>query len=166
MPVQKWRSIHPQLVYRPIVARERDHGSLGSSRTNPTIHTPPPTRLVIPIDDSPYIRLAPFLQQAVDFMQNAIASDPNDEAVVLVHCFQGVSRGPTVVMAYLIDALGLSVDEAYAMVKAARPKVLPNPGFMRQLRLWEDGRRERIAPRDERKAITDCELGGDNRDGM
>lgn len=56
------------------------------------------------------------------------------DGIVLVHCNAGVSRAPTVCIAYLMKKLNLSVEDAMELVKDARPDTEPNPGFMRQLK--------------------------------
>jgi len=56
---------------------------------------------------------------------------------VLVHCYAGVSRSTTIVLAYLMARRGMRLAEALALVKAARPAVCPNQGFMEQLRHYE-----------------------------
>lgn len=42
---------------------------------------------------------------------------------LLVHCMAGVERSPLTVVWYLMFAQGLTMDEAYAFVKARRPQV-------------------------------------------
>lgn len=56
---------------------------------------------------------------------------------VLVHCYQGVSRSSAVCIAYLIKHCHLSLEDAYALVKAVRPQARPNNGFMLALRRLE-----------------------------
>ncbi|NWU92812.1 DUS12 phosphatase, partial [Upupa epops] len=56
---------------------------------------------------------------------------------VLVRCQAGVSRSVAVVTAYLMKTEGLGWEEAYAAVKAAKPDAEINPGFQRQLKLYE-----------------------------
>jgi len=45
----------------------------------------------------------------------------------------GISRSPTVVIGYLMWKEGLSLAEAYSLVKEKRPSTLPNQGFLAQL---------------------------------
>jgi len=52
---------------------------------------------------------------------------------VLVHCFAGVSRSATIVLAYLMQEHGMSYTEAMKFVKAARWFINPNEGFRKQL---------------------------------
>ena len=54
--------------------------------------------------------------------------------VVLVHCYKGVSRAPTVVLAYLMKYEGLGFEEAWREVKNRAPKIDPNFGFLARLR--------------------------------
>ncbi|XP_053916971.1 dual specificity protein phosphatase 12 isoform X1 [Cuculus canorus] len=56
---------------------------------------------------------------------------------VLVRCHAGVSRSVAVVTAYLMKTEGLSWEEAYAAVRAAKPDSEVNPGFQAQLKLYE-----------------------------
>jgi len=52
---------------------------------------------------------------------------------VLVHCRAGISRSPTIVIGYLMWKEGMSLAEAYGLVKEKRPIILPNRGFFAQL---------------------------------
>ncbi|XP_022891456.1 protein-tyrosine-phosphatase MKP1-like [Olea europaea var. sylvestris] len=52
---------------------------------------------------------------------------------VLVHCFQGVSRSSSLVIAYLMWKEGQSFEDAFQHVKAARGVTNPNLGFACQL---------------------------------
>ena len=56
---------------------------------------------------------------------------------VLVHCRAGVSRSATLVIAYLMKRHGMSLDDALAHVRAKRPRIAPNEGFIQQLRAFE-----------------------------
>ena len=52
---------------------------------------------------------------------------------VLVHCQAGISRSPTIVIAYLIKSKNLSLQTAYAQVKKIRSIIEPNFLFYSQL---------------------------------
>lgn len=57
---------------------------------------------------------------------------------VLAHCKLGMSRSATVVIGYLMHAgIVTSLRAAYEMVVTARPIVMPNEGFRRQLCKYE-----------------------------
>ena len=59
------------------------------------------------------------------------------QGAVLVNCAVGMSHSPSFVMAYLMKTKKISLQEAYRTVKQARPKITPNPSFMRQLQEYE-----------------------------
>ena len=52
---------------------------------------------------------------------------------VLVHCWAGVSRSPSIVIAYLLKHSQLSVLEILKFVQSKRNIVAPNIHFMGQL---------------------------------
>jgi len=95
----------------------------------------------IDIHDKPTADLKPHLEGACQYIANALAGGGN----VLVHCQQGISRSPAIVIAYLIHNLGMSYDQAHALVKRHRPCINPNPGFVAALRAWESKWRS-VAP--------------------
>ncbi len=53
---------------------------------------------------------------------------------VLVHCSAGISRSPTVIVAYLMRYHGMTLKEALYAVISARPAVSPNPHFIEWLK--------------------------------
>jgi len=56
---------------------------------------------------------------------------------VLVHCAAGVSRSATVVLGYLMSRHNYTLAAALEHLKAVRPWVAPNLGFMQQLAAYE-----------------------------
>ena len=52
---------------------------------------------------------------------------------MLVHCLAGISRSVTVTVAYLMQTLHKSLDEAYDLVRAQKSNIAPNFNFMGQL---------------------------------
>lgn len=66
------------------------------------------------------------------FMDDALKT-----GCVLVHCNAGISRSPSIVVAYLMCRRQKSLSEALRQVKAARPKANPNVGFLQQLQKYE-----------------------------
>ncbi|UJR21994.1 hypothetical protein I4U23_025062 [Adineta vaga] len=66
---------------------------------------------------------------------------------VLVHCSHGQSRSPAIVIGYLMRTYNVSLEQCLVHVVKARPCVLPNDGFLKQLILYDrflvDRRRQR-----------------------
>jgi hypothetical protein len=56
---------------------------------------------------------------------------------VLMHCRKGYSRSPALCVAYLMNVERMSFNAALDLVKAKRPVVSLNPGFIQQLKTWE-----------------------------
>ncbi|XP_069696399.1 dual specificity protein phosphatase MPK-4 [Periplaneta americana] len=71
-------------------------------------------------------------EDTAEFIRNG-----QEKGVVLVHCYFGVSRSATIVIAYIMKKYTLSFEEAFERVKSKRRFVGPNPGFLSQLRLYE-----------------------------
>jgi len=75
------------------------------------------------------------LDQAVTFIEDALAADPNNR--VYVHCFAGVSRSVSVVLAYLMQQHCMTFDQALTFVRQSRPCANPNRIFQPLLRVFE-----------------------------
>ena len=56
---------------------------------------------------------------------------------VLVHCFAGISRSPTIVLAYLMVKKGLSLTDAFFYVKDKRYCIKPTRRFLEDLLQFE-----------------------------
>lgn len=56
---------------------------------------------------------------------------------VLLHCLAGISRSPTLAIAYIMRSQGLDYEEARKFVKSRRPSISPNINFMGQLMVYE-----------------------------
>lgn len=83
----------------------------------------------IPMDDSPTQDLVSNLPDALNFISWQLEKGHT----VLVHCAAGISRSASVVIAYLMMTYDMPFRAAYGYVKARRPIINPNPGFMHQL---------------------------------
>jgi hypothetical protein len=85
------------------------------------------------IEDIEGQNISQCFQPAIDF----ILSSPQN---VLVHCHAGVSRSASIVIAYLMFLhrnSRRSLEEIIRSVKARRPCIAPNIGFLMQLREFE-----------------------------
>lgn len=56
--------------------------------------------------------------------------------MILVHCYYGVSRSATIVMAYLMKTHKINYDQCFERVKLKRRFIGPNTGFVTQLKLY------------------------------
>lgn len=77
--------------------------------------------------------LAKFFDEAHQFIDEARRKKCN----VLVHCLAGVSRSPTIAIAYLMRVNSLRLQDAYNLVKQCRPQIDPNLSFVGQLMVYE-----------------------------
>eukprot|EP01062_Namystynia_karyoxenos_P067464 TRINITY_DN61420_c0_g1_i1.p1 TRINITY_DN61420_c0_g1~~TRINITY_DN61420_c0_g1_i1.p1 ORF type:complete len:330 (+),score=81.27 TRINITY_DN61420_c0_g1_i1:69-1058(+) len=81
--------------------------------------------LQLELADDPDAPVEPLLGPAAAFIARAHGAG----AKVLVYCRRGVSRSATVVIAYLMLHMGMSLDAASQLVALARPCIQPNLGF-------------------------------------
>ena len=75
--------------------------------------------------------LRKFFEEAFEFIDAA----KNAGTGVLIHCQAGISRSPTIAVAYLMKNYLMAMAEAYKFVKTKRSIISPNLNFMGQL--WE-----------------------------
>lgn len=90
--------------------------------------------LRINVLDLPSQNIRQHFDQAIEFIDKALCSKDNN---VLVHCSAGISRSPTLVLAYMIYKHHLTLDEAFEKMRQLRQIVDPNISFILQLREWE-----------------------------
>ncbi|XP_057691648.1 dual specificity protein phosphatase 6 [Corythoichthys intestinalis] len=83
----------------------------------------------IPISDHWSQNLSQFFPEAINFIDEARGQHRG----VLVHCLAGISRSVTVTVAYLMQKLQLSMNDAYDIVKTKKSNISPNFNFMGQL---------------------------------
>lgn len=89
--------------------------------------------LTLELLDEPGADLGPALSQLLPFIKK--------HKGVLIHCNAGISRAPSLAIAWLILEEGMDLDAALELLQSRRP-VKPNAGFMAQLRQLEAGRTE------------------------
>lgn len=102
----------------------------------------------LPASDSCHQNLKQFFDDAFQFLDEAHASGSR----VLVHCHAGVSRSPTITVAYLMHHLRLPLVDAYRYLKAKRPIISPNLNFMGQLVELE----QKLAQNDHQQPCAQC----------
>ena len=59
---------------------------------------------------------------------------------VLLHCMKGISRSGSLAIAWVIQHMGKSFDEAYSFCRSRRPAIDPNMTFVAQLDDWAKNR--------------------------
>jgi len=105
--------------------------------------------LCVPVHDHPRANIGGYLDNAVGWIKGALEEEEGEGegARVMVHCMWGMSRSPSVVIAYLMATKGMSLLRSMLHVKAKRRIVRPNRGFWHQLLWYEERlRRERERP--------------------
>ena len=72
--------------------------------------------------------LLPHIEKSVKFIVDNFSNG------VLVHCKAGISRSPSIIIAFLIKSYKYTYDEAYEYVKSKRQKIKPNDKFISELK--------------------------------
>jgi hypothetical protein len=103
------------------------------------------------MDDNPMEDLLMQLGGACAWIRNALhnklpetnpdATDgqtksPHPTPKVLVHCVKGMSRSGSIIIAYLMQERCLDYESALALARGSRSIIMPNSGFVDQLRIW------------------------------
>ena len=83
--------------------------------------------------DEPEFDITKHFKQTNDFINKVRTAGGN----LLVHCKVGLSRSPTVIIAYLIKYYEFTADSAINFIKRKRPQIIPNQGFIKQLYEYE-----------------------------
>lgn len=85
------------------------------------------------LDDKPGADIRQFFTDTIAFMEEAEAK----KGKVLIHCQMGMSRSSTLVILWLMVKHKMNLREATALTRGHRPFINPNPGFLKQLGLYE-----------------------------
>lgn len=88
---------------------------------------------IINIRDTWNQNITSYFDEAFQFIESAKQSNGK----VLVHCVAGISRSPTITIAYLMKTNGWTLCEALAFVKSKRTIVCPNLDFLVELQCFE-----------------------------
>ena len=87
----------------------------------------------VDVDDASHEPIKSYFAESIEFIANKL----HREERVLVHCRSGVSRSATIVVAFVVHHLKISVHDAFFLVRSKRPVIMPNLGFMDQLCEYE-----------------------------
>lgn len=91
--------------------------------------------LWIKIGDVEYANIKHYFKKTNQFLQKIERLGER----VFVHCSAGISRSPTIVIAYLLFSKRFTIlKDAFMFVKEKRNIISPNLGFMRQLKEYEE----------------------------
>ncbi|KAJ1274055.1 hypothetical protein BS78_05G033900 [Paspalum vaginatum] len=91
------------------------------------------TRMAVPLRDTEEEDLLDRLEPCLDFIEEG-----RKVGNVLVHCFAGVSRSASIIVAYLMRTEQKSLEEALESLKEISESACPNDGFLDQLKLFEE----------------------------
>lgn len=96
-------------------------------------------KMYIEIKDNSSENIYKYFDKCSDFIHNAL----NEKGKIYVHCKQGLSRSPSIVIAYIMkygicpDISHIRFNEALEYVSKKRPNICPNLGFNLALRDYE-----------------------------
>ena len=85
---------------------------------------------ILYIDDAIDEDILSWLKEAFEFIDSSINN-------IYIHCAMGISRSPSIVIAYLMYKNKMKYTEAFDFVKSKRKVINPNSGFQEQLKHFE-----------------------------
>ncbi|KAL3673006.1 hypothetical protein V7S43_002303 [Phytophthora oleae] len=91
------------------------------------------TYLQLQVADLSSVNISEYFGEALSFIDSALSSGGK----VLVHCFMGISRSATIVLAYLVARQALTLPDALRELRRVRPQIKPNSGFYQELVAFE-----------------------------
>ncbi len=92
-----------------------------------------PDHKIIPAEDSEEFDLSIFFKEGIEFLEKTL-----EKTNVLTHCFAGVSRSSSMVIAFIMKSKKLTYEKALEFVRFKRNCVFPNEGFEKQLLDFEN----------------------------
>ena len=84
---------------------------------------------LIEIEDEENQNLIKHIKECFRYIENS--------KKIFIHCMCGISRSPSIVIAYLMWKTRCSLDDTYAFVLSRRIYIGPNDGFMEQLKFFD-----------------------------
>ena len=88
------------------------------------------THKLLNIKDEENSNLIKYFKECIEFIEKANK--------IFIHCACGISRSPTIVIAYLMWKTHCSYNDTFLFVKNRRKLISPNDGFVKQLKIFED----------------------------
>ena len=89
---------------------------------------------IIEASDSPHHNLIPQLPRATHYIHSVLSVASNS---ILVHCNGGISRAPSICIAYLMEFHGFAFPAAFQHIQNIRFCINPLEAFKYQLREYE-----------------------------
>ena len=89
--------------------------------------------LTLDIKDDPEYEIKSSILVSIEYIEKCL----NSNGKLLIHCFEGISRGPTLLAGYIMWKFNLNRDEAIKLIKEKRPNIEINLGFLVQLDKWD-----------------------------
>jgi len=83
----------------------------------------------ISADDADEYDMRPHLADSVAFLRQC----REERRKVMIHCIMGINRSSTVLIAFLCEGLGMSLDKAVSLASESRGYILSNASFLEQL---------------------------------
>ena len=74
-----------------------------------------------------------YFDETNKFISDAMVNNGN----VLVHCYAGISRSTSIIIAFLMKHQKMNFNKAMELIKEKRGKIQPNSGFILQLKAYE-----------------------------
>ena len=84
-------------------------------------------------DDYEMYNIRQHFEEAFQFIEDALSKNGR----ILIHCAVGISRSPTIVIAYIMYRYGMTYQNAFQYVQNLRPNINPNNSFKLQLQEFE-----------------------------
>ena len=84
---------------------------------------------IINLDENKSLKIFSYLKECIDFIDNC------DK--IYIHCSCGISRSPSIVIAYLMWKTHSSFSQAYNYVQKRRNCIEPNIGFLAKLQKFD-----------------------------
>jgi hypothetical protein len=105
--------------------------------------------LEVPLLDSMQQSIDAHFDRVHAFVDAALAS--SERGGILIHCFAGRSRSTALIASYLMRTRKWSLSRALVTIQQRRAVARPNPGFLLQLRRYQDA----LGISDEEAAASD-----------
>ena len=91
---------------------------------------------IVHVRDVDWEMIGEHFHATADFIQQALEEHPDNK--VFVHCVCGVSRSASLLSAWLIKYREMTTEQAIEHLQSIREIVKPIPGFVSQLKAFEE----------------------------